>query len=160
MVIDKFVLDAPLDENLFSLDPPEGYTLTESQLTLPKMGELAADVAELLRAYSDASGGAFPVSLTDWAGINKMAKQDAQIAMKVGGVSGRLFGLREGYGYAGTTVRRGEKDKMVFWYKPKDGKSYRAVFGDLRVEDVAEDKLPTIKPLKPAEAAPQPKAAE
>lgn len=149
MVMDKFVLDAPLDEKLFSLDPPEGYTLKEQTLTLPKMGELAADVADLLRAYSDANDGAFPAALTDWSAFNKSGKNDPQIAMKVGGVSGRLFGLPGGYGYRGKDVRRGERDKMVFWYKDLAGK-YRAVFGDLRVDEVAPDKLPSTNPSKPA----------
>lgn len=153
MVLDKFVLDAPLDESLFSLEPPEGYTLKEQTLTLPKFGDLAEDVADLLRAYSDLNDGAFPAHLTDWAAVNKGGKQDPQIAMKVGGISGRLFGLRDGYGYAGKVVRRGERDKMVFWYKNQAG-TYRAVFGDLRVADVASDKLPKAAMTKPR--APKP----
>jgi outer membrane lipoprotein-sorting protein len=145
MVMDHFVIDAPLDDALFSLDPPAGYKLTKSEMAMPEFGKLEEEVADLLRIYADANGGAFPDRLTNWAAFNKI-KGDPQLSMKVGGVSGRLFSLENGYGYAGNGVRRGAKDKIVFWYKPDDAKTYKAVFGDLRVADVAEDKLPSTRP--------------
>ena len=51
------------------------------------------------------------------------------------------------HGYTGKGVTLGEKDTLIFWYR-KDPRSptYRAIFGDLRVEDVTEAQLPTTRP--------------
>jgi hypothetical protein len=69
---------------------------------------------------------------------------------RVGGISGMLFSLPDSYGYAGQGVKLGEKDKIVFWYRP-DTKSptYRAVFADLLIADVTADKLPATRPSQP-----------
>ena len=44
--------------------------------------------------------------------------------------------------YAGAGVKLGDAETAVFWYKPKNSKTYRVIYGDLRIEDVAEDDLP------------------
>jgi hypothetical protein len=44
--------------------------------------------------------------------------------------------------YLGKGVRRGEKDRIVCWYRPKLSRNYRVVFGDLSVKDVAPQDLP------------------
>ena len=49
--------------------------------------------------------------------------------------------------YAGKGVKLGDKTAPVCWCKPKDSKTYRVVYGDLSIKDVAEEDLP--KPTKP-----------
>jgi hypothetical protein len=47
--------------------------------------------------------------------------------------------------YLGKAVKLGDKDRIVCWYKLKDGKeaeTYRVVYGDLSVKDVAPKDLP------------------
>ena len=44
--------------------------------------------------------------------------------------------------YRGKGVKLGEADKAIFWYRPKGSKTYRVIYGDLRVEDVAPENLP------------------
>ncbi len=44
--------------------------------------------------------------------------------------------------YLGKGVRLGDKDKIVCWYRPKNSRTYRVVYGDLNVEDVAPEGLP------------------
>ena len=47
--------------------------------------------------------------------------------------------------YFGKGVKLGEKDRIVFWYKLKDSKgpsTYRVIYGDLSVKDVAQEDLP------------------
>jgi outer membrane lipoprotein-sorting protein len=155
MVMDKFVIDAPLDDSLFSLDPPAGYKLETKSIELPKIGEIAETVADLLKAYTAKSeGGVFPADLFDWYSLNKVLGTDNKDnAGKVGFVSGLLGGLEsDEYSYAGKGAKLGEKDKIVFWHRPEDSKTFRAVYGDLRIEEVTADKLPATQPVKaPAE---------
>jgi hypothetical protein len=35
----------------------------------------------------------------------------------------------------------GDTDKAVFWYQPKDAETYRVIYGDLSVEDVAPESI-------------------
>ncbi len=47
--------------------------------------------------------------------------------------------------YLGKGVKLGDKDRIVCWYKLKDAKdpkTYRVVYGDLKVKDVASEALP------------------
>ena len=155
MVMDHFQIDPPLEDSLFSLDPPAGYTLTNQTLTLPKFGSLDEEVAKLLGDYAKLSNGNLPPSLTDWSAfISAQSKatpdNQNQLAMRVGGISGMLFSLPEGYGYAGKGVKLGEENKIVFWYHPKaKSPTYRAVFADLHIADVTADKLPATQPSQP-----------
>ena len=44
--------------------------------------------------------------------------------------------------YAGNGVKLGEADKPVFWYQPRDSKTYRVIYGDMSVKDVSPQDLP------------------
>ena len=44
--------------------------------------------------------------------------------------------------YAGAGVKLGDADKAIFWYRQKDAKTYRVIYGDLSVKDVAPEDLP------------------
>jgi len=44
--------------------------------------------------------------------------------------------------YAGKGVKLGDSGKAIFWYRPKDSKTYRVIYGDLSVKDVSADNLP------------------
>lgn len=43
--------------------------------------------------------------------------------------------------YNGTGAKLGDAGTAIFWYKPKGSDSYRAIFGDLTIEDVAKEDL-------------------
>ena len=157
MVMDEFVLDAPLDDALFSLDPPAGYKLKEQELDDAEVrqarGRSRRPAAGLLRRERRRRS---PRRLSDWAAFNevKAASTTRRSSMKVGGVSGRLFGLRDGYGYAGKGVKpRREGQDRVLVSTARDRETYRAVFGDLRIEDVTADKLPATQRRDGSESA-------
>jgi outer membrane lipoprotein-sorting protein len=164
MVMDHFEIDPPLDESLFSLDPPAGYKLITRTLKLPKVGKVDEAMAALLGDYAKASGGTFPGDLHDFiafAKVDPTAKATTQRAttqtskiaatgpsewiLRVGAVIGALESLPNGYGYAGKGVKLGEAEKVIFWFKPKDSNTYRAVFGDLHIADVTADKVPSTQ---------------
>ncbi len=44
--------------------------------------------------------------------------------------------------YLGKDVKFGDADKAMFWYRPKDSPTYRVIYGDLSVKDVAPENLP------------------
>jgi hypothetical protein len=44
--------------------------------------------------------------------------------------------------YVGKDVKFGEADKPIFWYKPEGSQTYRVIYGDLSVKDVAQEDLP------------------
>ena len=36
----------------------------------------------------------------------------------------------------------GDKNKIIFWYRVEATDSYRAIFGDLRIEDIKPEQIP------------------
>ncbi len=56
-----FAFNVPMDESLFSTDPPAGYTVQRMKIDTSPAEE--ADLIETFREYSKLSGGAFPDSL-------------------------------------------------------------------------------------------------
>ena len=46
--------------------------------------------------------------------------------------------------YVGEDVQLGDASKAVCWYKPAGSETYRVVYGDLSVKDVAPEDLPSI----------------
>ena len=53
--------------------------------------------------------------------------------------------VEKSFRYLGKGVRLGEKQRIVCWYKlkgAKDPNTYRVVYGDLSVKDVAPKDLP------------------
>jgi hypothetical protein len=163
------VLDAALDDSLFSLSPPEGYalkkvnprpTVTEKEM-LDYLGVLA-DFND--RTFPDQVFPVFPNAIASdkMQKVWKKPKQERTVAEQ------KLFDAQHHYIEAGVTlmpiacfvedhaveksfrylgkgVRLGDKDRIVCWYKLKDAKDpnvYRVVYGDLSVKDVAAEDLP------------------
>jgi len=53
----------------------------------------------------------------------------------------RFFKGQGEWHYAGSGVKFGEADKAIFWYQPEGSETYRVIYGDLHVEDVAPENL-------------------
>ena len=47
-----------------------------------------------------------------------------------------------GYEYTGAGVQFGDASRAVFRYRPEGSQTYRVIYGDLSVRDVAPDDLP------------------
>jgi len=54
----------------------------------------------------------------------------------------RLFKGEGKWHYAGNGIKLGDAETPIFWYQPKDSETYRVIYGDLTVEDVAPKDLP------------------
>jgi hypothetical protein len=156
-VASDFQIDAPLDDALFKLEPPAGYALRKDESKIIGMDTKTflnpeQAVTDLLRIFMDKTG-AFPTRLNEPAELEKLVPKQAQKSAIPDSETLRTVqaftrfmmatqALKEKYGYAPDGVKFGDADKILFWYRPNDGTSYRAIFGDLHAADVSVDKLP------------------
>ncbi|MBN1508103.1 MAG: hypothetical protein JW955_14725 [Sedimentisphaerales bacterium] len=149
--------DVPLEETLFSMEVPDGYT-SQGQTQIDLMGATEEDFIEGLRIRAEIFRNSyFPdgVGVDDFMrSIETMqgkgeelglsAEQEAELGMKL---NKHLLFIRfyKGQGkwyYRGKGVKLGDADTAIFWYRPKGSETYRVIYGDLRVEDVARENLP------------------
>lgn len=163
ITMSDFEFDVELDDSLFNLDIPKGYTIRNKQpdLIVPS----TEDLIEMLRVWTNIRDGTFPDILSpsnlmkdckkiDDDKLKKMGLANAKKnLMKVSPSMTRAWTLLltphkgkskyAGKGhYAGKGVKLGDAETAVFWYKPKDSETYKVIYGDLSVKDVVEKDLP------------------
>ena len=152
----NFEFNAAVDESLMSMDVPDGYTLQETNLDLGNAAE--EDFVESLRIWTEIIGnGTFP----DTIGTENAMKQMPVLVQKVAAMQvseekgteigmsfakGMLFhqtvNSQGEWNYAGAGVKLGDANTAIFWYQPQGSASYRVIYGDLSVKDVAAENLP------------------
>jgi hypothetical protein len=164
------VLDAKVDDSLFSLEAPEGYSVKHERATHVTEQEWL----DYLGAFVEFHDRAFPDEAVPAccnldklnAAEGKPASQQTDVEKKYLAMhlrhqpmstpfyffrtTGNLFRIthdfvEDSFRYVGKGVKLGEKDRIVCWYKLKDAKdanTYRVVYGDLSVKDVAAKDLP------------------
>ena len=150
-----FEFDVVLDESLFSMDIPEGYsTMPKAMLSLT--GATEQDLVETLRAWAELiRDGVFPKDFStqaymdDVPKIRKLASQHSQEQNMEGGLKFargwiffRLLKPENDWHYVGNGVKLGDAESPVCWYRPDGSETYRVIYGDLRVEDVPAESLP------------------
>jgi len=153
----NFEFDADMDESLVSMDVPEGYTLQKTDVPLGNATE--EDFIESLRIWAEIIGdGTFPEAIGSQCAMEDMPtliqkveamqiteEQGTQIGM--GFARGLMFHqMLENQGgdwhYAGAGVKLGDAQTVIFWYQPQGSATYRVIYGDLSVKDVAPEDLP------------------
>ena len=164
-VVKNVRFDVPMDESLFSMEVPAGYKQQEINLDL--LGSTETDFIEGLRVLAEVVGdGQFP----DGVAVEDVVKQVPVIGKKFESLKAsdeektalgikiqkhlvflRSFGGAGKWYYRGKGVKLGAADKPIFWYRPRDSKTYRVIYGDLHVADVAPENLP--EPLTPDDEA-------
>ena len=154
----NFQFNIPVEElqSQVSMEMPDGYNLVENKGAEFDMGTpTEQDLVECLRFLAeDLLDGNFPetIGMTE---LTKMlpqveaklaetitsAEEGTQKGMTLG--KGMLFhmGLKDSH-YTGSGVKVGEASKAVFWYLPDGSQTYRVIYGDLSVKDVAAGDLP------------------
>ena len=157
VVLKNFKFDVPIDDSQVSMDVPAGYTLQEGEVDFTKGTE--EDFIESLRIWAEVLlDGKFPdvvgtqQYMTQMPLIGEKLVQsglsDEEVGKKVGMIFPRgmfflqLLELDGKYTYAGKGVKLGEADKAIFWYRPEGSETYRVIYGDLSVKDVAPEDLP------------------
>jgi len=159
LIMTDFQFDVPLDDSLFSLEPPEGYTpLNEDlQADMAEVGE--QDLIAFLRLWSSwTTDKTFPPTLVG-PEISKIAMQMAREGKFTGAEAagydvnqqaqimyrGMVFMGKLPAGswrYAGQNVPFGDPTTPIFWYRPEGSPTYRVIYADLSVLDVAGEDLP------------------
>jgi outer membrane lipoprotein-sorting protein len=155
--LSDFVLDRELDDSLFRVEIPAGYTartVPAETLSDAEVKTLEEAVVRLLKVYTSKSGGAFPPRLDDF---NMFEKYLSKVKAKPGPLPDpELFRvvmvmvrfqlsareIKNQYTYKPEGAKLGDAERVIFWYKPAGAQTHRAVFGDLHIGDVAADKLP------------------
>lgn len=157
----EIVLGAQLDQNLFSVTPPEGYSvqnIERATVTEQEFVELLGVVARYhggtfsetaLRALNASEVNAIHARpKKDWTESERhMVELMEKFVMRYldeGPVGQFIVDHTEPktFRYIGKGVKLGEADRIVCWYKLKQTGRYRAVYGDLKVKDVTPDELP------------------
>ena len=159
-----------LDESLFSMDVPDGYKQHgEEPFEIGKA--TVEDMVGFFRFWVEARGGTFPDTLSEVEHIRDITPAFGKIGKEFGDeevlkrsipmARARLYlqmHPKTQNQYAGKGVKLGDADTAVFWYKPEGSETYKVIYGDLRVEDVAEEDLPAQPAARTAEDEVQPSA--
>jgi hypothetical protein len=155
---DNLQFDVPFDESLFSMEAPDGYTVQDAGgIDFSDSSESA--FIETLRIWAEIiEDGHFPnsINLEDVvkvgpkfgmgmkrAGLTE--EQQAEVATQWGQglVFIRFFKGQGQWHYTGAGVKLGDAGAPIFWYQPQDSDTWRVIYGDLHVEDVKEEYLPS-----------------
>jgi outer membrane lipoprotein-sorting protein len=170
VVMTDFQVNAELDESLFSLDLPEGYTVRQTaEVDFTK--KPIVFLADALRLAADFNDGMFPDELRGANGIDgilqtgiknramesgndpaTLKKLTTEVPMALGGAFGMLFSLSpeaNDWHYAGKGVKLNTPNRPIFWYKPhKASEVYTVLYADLSVKVVTQDQVPTVPPAE------------
>ncbi len=157
-ILKNLEFNIPVPEEDVSLTPPAGYKMQKADMDLSKLSD--KDLIESLRVWAThlRDDGTFPPELLK----QEFIKQIPLFREKIGSLPipnaekeqmGKYFlqGMfflqtcytsQMDFHYAGAGVKLGDAAKAIFWYRPKDAKTYRVIYGDLSVKEVAPEDLP------------------
>jgi len=156
VILKNFKFDVPIEDSLVSMDVPEGYTLEKKVIDFAEATE--QDFIESLRIWADVlMDGKFPEAIgtenymkqiplvgEKLAKLNLSDDEAAKLGMTLprGMFFFQLLETEGKFHYAGKGVKLGDADKAIFWYLPEGSETYRVIYGDLSVKDVAPENLP------------------
>ncbi|UCC96632.1 MAG: hypothetical protein JSW66_12395 [Phycisphaerales bacterium] len=162
-----FVFNMELDESLFVV--PEGYDVKTLEQDVSKNRE--EDLIQALRLWSEHTDGTFPteseLNMKAAGGLFERIKEKMGLASKedeipdfakpqfsdfypirlkiirgLGFTSSLCRSSESDWHYTTKDVKLGDADAAVCWYHPEESQTYRVIYGDLTVKDVARENLP------------------
>jgi hypothetical protein len=156
-VMKNFQINPPVDDALVSMNVPDDYTLAKADFDMRDVTE--KDFIESLRIWAKLLGDStFPDEIGSEGAMKVVPVLGQKImALNLSEEQGTQMGLNFGKGimfhqmletggdpwhYAGQGVKLGDASKAVFWYRPEASETYRVIYGDLSVKDVASEDLP------------------
>ncbi len=157
VILSDIAFDVELSDALFDMTPPADYCvmnmateefrvpfeLTETHL----IDELATSAKELSGRFPTRFGRGRPGK----EALEKSIAESRQ-AVPMEGRSTPMLGTEflkrlpedSDWKYVGEDVKLGDASKAICWYKPAGSATYRVMYGDLSVKDVAPEDLPPI----------------
>jgi len=153
-VCTDFEFNVEMDESLFSMEIPEGYSTLTGELPIASSTE--KDLIESLRIWAEVIlDGVFPRDLSSQVYVDDVHKnrekfatlqeeQKLKLALKMGPgfIFVQLLKAENDWHYVGNGVKLGDAESPVCWYRPDGSETYRVIYGDLSVKDVAQENLP------------------
>lgn len=154
-VCTDFQFDIEMDESLFRLEIPEGYSeLPRGELPIDSSTE--QDLIESLRIWAEVIlDDVFPRDISTQVYVDDVNKnrekfatlqkeEKLKLALKLGPgfVFFNLLKAENDWHYVGNGVKLGDAELPVCWYRPDGSETYRVIYGDLSVKDVAPENLP------------------
>ncbi|MHC4106130.1 MAG: hypothetical protein ACYSR9_14400, partial [Planctomycetota bacterium] len=154
-VYTDFQFDIEMNESLFSMEIPEGYSELPSA-ELPIASSTEQDLVETLRIWAEVIlDGAFPRDFSGQIYLDDVKKnrkkfanlkeeEKLELAMKLGPgfIFVQLLKAENDWHYVGKNVKLGDSESPVCWYRPEGSETYRVIYGDLSVKDISEEDLP------------------
>ncbi len=150
-----FQFDVPMDESLFSMEIPEGYSsLPTGEVSIGGSNE--QNLIEGLRIYAELIlDNVFPTefigkeylddvkkNLDKFANMTDKQRLDLALELQRGYIFVQLLKDENDWNYVGGGVKFGDGESPVCWYRPDGSGTYRVIYGDLSVKDVAPENLP------------------
>jgi hypothetical protein len=136
------------------MEVPAGYAVADTEFDMTKFSQ--EDFVETLRLWAQLLlDGKFPERLEledlmnapidqQFGQLDLSEEEQMQLGVKL--ARGYLFlhflAHGSGYTYAGNGAKLGDIDKPIFWYRPEGSETYRVIYADLSVRDVAPEDLP------------------
>jgi outer membrane lipoprotein-sorting protein len=153
-VYTDFQFDVEMDESLFNMEIPEGYS-EPAQGELSIEGSTEQDLVKTLRIWAEVIlDDVFPRDLSGRVYVEDVKKnrkkfvkledkERIELAMKLqpGFIFVQLLKAENDWHYVGENVKLGDAESPVCWYRPTDSETYRVIYGDLSVKDVAPEDL-------------------
>lgn len=151
----NFEFDVELDDLLFSMDIPEGYS-EPRETTLSIEGATEQDLIVTLRMWAEIIlDGTFPTDFNGQVYLDdckrnrqKFAKLTDEESLKLAQKlqPGFIFVLtlkdENDWHYVGKDVKLGDGEAPICWYKPTGSHIYHVIYGDLTIEYVRLEDLP------------------
>ncbi len=157
-IMTDFQFNAELDDSLFSLVPPEGFTRLEVQADVSTVTE--QDLIAYLQMWSTwTKDGTFPPTFNPielpkvtaemikqgkfGEGETSQQERHAEATLMYRGIMFvTQLPAESNWRYAGENVSYGDAETPIFWYQPTGSQTYHVIYGDLSVKDVAPEDLP------------------
>jgi outer membrane lipoprotein-sorting protein len=154
-VCTDFQFDTEMDESLFNMEIPEGYS-EPVQGELSFEGSTEEDLVRTLRVWAEnILDGVFPKDFTGQVYVEDTKRnrhkfvvltkeEKLKMAMKIspGFIFVHLLKDENDWHYVGNNIKLGDADAPVCWYRPTDSETYRVIYGDLSIKDIVPKDLP------------------
>ncbi len=167
--VSEIAFDVEVDDSAFSLEPPAGYTVkavNPPPIAEKDVLEFMGIVAEYYgKTFPERMPHFAQNSKEDFERLTRAQEAVRQKSgaspaeVKLVEAMGRWYGTgipgpgpmrvfitqqvaKGSWKYLGKGVKLGDKDRMVCWYRPKDSRTYRVVYGDLSVKEIEPEDLP------------------
>jgi outer membrane lipoprotein-sorting protein len=164
----EIAFNVKLDDPLFSLEPPDGFTV--KVVEAPAISE--KDVTEFMAITADYFGKTFPDQFPYFnhqkEEYDRFERIEQEVMKQGKGTPAEARLVKEmhkwwrtgipgpgpmhafttqmiekgSWKYLGKGVKLGDKDRIVCWFRPNGSRTFRVIYGDLTVKDVAPGDLP------------------